>query len=168
MTKWAHKPTTLYRLYDHEGELLYVGITCRGPARFADHAIEQGWWPEVAATTQAHYPNRADAAAAEAEAIRTEHPRYNVVFTDRRRRHSGPAFSTLPDETIQALRDAAAAVDEAQSQLSEVLAKRDALVCEAYATGATTRELGQIAGVSRAMVSIIVRRQNEQENEQAS
>lgn len=162
MTGWAHKPTTLYRFFNDAGDLLYVGITCRGLERFSDHATEQGWWPEVAATTTAHFPNRADAAAAETEAIRTESPRYNVVHTDRRRRHPGPAFSTLPDRTIQAMRDAAAEVDEAQRQLSQALARRDALVCEAYATGATTRELGQLSGVSRAMVSIIVRRQQEE------
>lgn len=69
--------TTLYRFFDAPGHLLYIGISARGAARWSEHAAEKPWWPEVAVTTVEHFLTREDAAAAEADAIRREQPRYN-------------------------------------------------------------------------------------------
>jgi predicted GIY-YIG superfamily endonuclease len=70
--------TTLYRLFDQDGELLYVGISGRWVRRLARHAAQQGWWDEVATVTRQPFPSRSEALEAEAAAIRQEHPRYNV------------------------------------------------------------------------------------------
>lgn len=72
-------PTTLYRLYDEGGDLLYVGISTRPLQRVREHSKGQTWWTEVASQTFEHYPTRQAAADAELDAIRTEHPRYNIV-----------------------------------------------------------------------------------------
>lgn len=72
-------PTTLYRLYDAEGDLLYVGISTRPMQRVREHSKGQTWWLEVASQSFEHFPSRPDAAAAELAAIRAEKPRYNKV-----------------------------------------------------------------------------------------
>ena len=43
-------PTTaLYRLYDDDGELLYVGITDSPGTRMAQHKAQKAWWGDVIA-----------------------------------------------------------------------------------------------------------------------
>lgn len=72
-------PTTLYRFYDTDDRLLYVGISERGPERWRAHRKEKPWWTEVARTTTEHYDTRQAALDAERAAIITEQPAYNVV-----------------------------------------------------------------------------------------
>lgn len=71
---WEH---VLYRFYDEDGVLLYVGVTNSIENRFRWHAANQPWWPEVADCRPAFYPNRASVERAEYDAIRYERPRYN-------------------------------------------------------------------------------------------
>lgn len=68
--------TALYRLYDAEGALLYVGVTDDLPTRMRIHS-EKYWWSEVARKTVAWYDDRDDAEQAETLAIAAEKPRYN-------------------------------------------------------------------------------------------
>lgn len=70
-------PTALYRLYDEDGKLLYVGITCDPGARFAQHKADKHWWPRVARKDIEWYDKRANAAAAEEMAIRVKDPVFN-------------------------------------------------------------------------------------------
>ncbi|MEU0200890.1 MULTISPECIES: GIY-YIG nuclease family protein [unclassified Streptomyces] len=70
--------TALYRLHDQRGALLYVGIAENPDRRRKEHAGSKPWWPEVAAHSVTWYSTRDLALAAEADAIRTERPRYNV------------------------------------------------------------------------------------------
>lgn len=72
-------PTTLYRLYDEGGDLLYVGISTRPLQRVREHSKGQTWWTEVASQTFQHYPTRTEAAAAELAAIKSENPKHNIV-----------------------------------------------------------------------------------------
>jgi len=80
--KWgapqAPVATALYRLRDHEGELLYVGITDDLERRWKDHAKDKPWWPEVASKSTEWLPSRSRALTVEAKVIRAERPRYNV------------------------------------------------------------------------------------------
>ena len=70
---------TLYRMFDAADQLLYVGISGRGPRRFSEHRASQRWWREVATIKVEHYELALEAEAAEREAIETERPRFNVV-----------------------------------------------------------------------------------------
>lgn len=70
--------TALYRLSDSEGRLLYVGIAFEPKVRWASHASEKAWWPDVAERTVEWHESRTAAAAAEIVAIREEKPLYNV------------------------------------------------------------------------------------------
>lgn len=74
--------TTLYRFLDHDGQLLYVGITDVGPARWRSHQAGQPWWRDVAEVDLVHYDTREEARAAELDAIRREAPLHNKA--DRR------------------------------------------------------------------------------------
>jgi GntR family transcriptional regulator len=69
--------TALYRLYDAEGGLLYVGVTRNISMRFNQHQGTKAWWPEVRRKTMTWYGSRAAARAAEETAVADEKPRYN-------------------------------------------------------------------------------------------
>lgn len=68
----------VYRFFDRDGVLLYVGLTNHLPGRIREHQESKSWWRHVTRVTVDHYPTRTDAAQAEDCAIRAEHPRYNI------------------------------------------------------------------------------------------
>jgi predicted GIY-YIG superfamily endonuclease len=72
-------PTALYRLYDAEGKLLYIGITGDIKARFAQHAETKAWWPDVTRKTVEWHAARSEASQAELEAIKAERPVHNIA-----------------------------------------------------------------------------------------
>jgi len=81
--------TDLYRFYDADERLLYVGISLSAIGRAAQHRSEKNWWCDVARMHVEHLPTRSTAMHAEREAIRSERPIHNVVHNREttRRRH---------------------------------------------------------------------------------
>lgn len=73
---WNH---ILYRFFDSDGDLLYVGLTNNIHGRFSSHAGKQPWWAEVADCRVEFLPSRDALREAEVVAIRAEKPRYNVI-----------------------------------------------------------------------------------------
>jgi predicted GIY-YIG superfamily endonuclease len=73
--------TTLYRLYDSDGRLLYVGTSVDAQGRWEQHAREKLWWSSVARATVDWHPDRTSAMAAERAAIRSESPLHNDKAT---------------------------------------------------------------------------------------
>lgn len=71
-------PTSVYRYYDSDGALVYVGITSKGPQRQSQHTVTAEWWPHVARQDVEHYPSRDEAAARERELIQRFRPPFNV------------------------------------------------------------------------------------------
>ncbi len=71
------KRTALYRLYDAEGQLLYIGISALPKARWERHSTLQPWWHLVAKKSVEWFDDRASATAAEAESTATEAPLYD-------------------------------------------------------------------------------------------
>jgi hypothetical protein len=71
-------PTTLYRLFDKKGSLLYVGISLSPAQRWVHHSEHKDWWPQVARIEFDWLASRVEALRAEAEAIRAERPIHNV------------------------------------------------------------------------------------------
>lgn len=71
--------TALYRFFDAEKSLLYVGIAADPDKRQKQHARDAGetWYPLAAERTVAWFGSRSDAESAERKAIATERPRYN-------------------------------------------------------------------------------------------
>jgi predicted GIY-YIG superfamily endonuclease len=68
----------LYRHFDIEKNLLYVGET-NNYARRSDEHKDKPWWKDVASTTVEWFPSRKAAKAAEKAAILSEHPRENYI-----------------------------------------------------------------------------------------
>ena len=67
----------LYRHYDFDGKLLYVGVSNNVLRRWDDHKHKATWADQVAVITVDHYPTREAAEDAEADAILAEKPRFN-------------------------------------------------------------------------------------------
>lgn len=76
--------TSLYRLSDTAGRLLYIGVADQWTRRVQDHAQSKPWWKEVATTTVEHFPTREAALAAEKVAIQTERPIHNIIHNGKR------------------------------------------------------------------------------------
>jgi predicted GIY-YIG superfamily endonuclease len=76
----VNAPTALYRFFDAQGLLLYVGITKDLQTRFGSHALTKKttWWPLVASHSIEWFDNRPSAATAEIRAIQRENPAYNL------------------------------------------------------------------------------------------
>lgn len=68
----------VYRMRADDGSLLYVGCTKNLKHRMAEHKSVKPWWNDVASVDVDEFDDRADALLAEAEAIGTENPQYNV------------------------------------------------------------------------------------------
>lgn len=73
----------VYRYFDDEDVLLYVGESADPSRRAQDHANAQQWWPEVARVEVATFLNASAAKAEEARAIRDERPVYNLAGAPR-------------------------------------------------------------------------------------
>jgi predicted GIY-YIG superfamily endonuclease len=76
--------TLLYRFYDSEGRLLYVGITNDPHARWAAHARKNAdsWWSKVCVAHTEWCSTRDDAERAEVAAIKREAPLHNISHSD--------------------------------------------------------------------------------------
>ena len=67
----------LYRCFDAEGNLLYVGATKNVFQRIADHQAHSYWFRRVTRVDIQHFDSYKEALDAEAMAVNTEHPRVN-------------------------------------------------------------------------------------------
>jgi hypothetical protein len=76
----------LYRHFDKEGRLLYVGISLNALNRLAQHKGVSPWFWKIATVRVDAFPNRDAALVAEREAIQKEKPFYNL----KRRRERSP------------------------------------------------------------------------------
>jgi len=70
--------TALYRYYDSEDHLLYVGVSLHAIQRMAQHRQEKPWYEEVTRVDIEYYPSRAEAERAERFAIQQERPQHNI------------------------------------------------------------------------------------------
>jgi predicted GIY-YIG superfamily endonuclease len=69
---------TLYRFYDSENSLLYIGISINAYARAKTHQNTKEWWPEVAFIKLECFDSREFVQEAEKLAIQIEKPKYNI------------------------------------------------------------------------------------------
>ena len=67
----------LYRHYDKDGALLYVGIAYCAFERLKYHRITARWFKQISKITIEHFRGRGAARRAERKAIETENPRFN-------------------------------------------------------------------------------------------
>lgn len=86
------RPTALYRLYDADETLVYLGIAYDPDVRWYQHSRDKKWWTNVARKTVEWHPDRDTAEAAELAAIRTETPLHNSRGVERP--EPAPALAT--------------------------------------------------------------------------
>ena len=86
----------LYRHYDAEGVLLYVGISVNACGRLAQHKRGAAWFTKISVIRVEHFPSQAAARAAEVEAIRSENPIFN-----RRRNRRTPRSPYGPNHVLR-------------------------------------------------------------------
>lgn len=74
----VNRRTCVYRAYDADEQLLYVGISMSLDGRLTKHRSSV-WWPEVEEITVQWFDGREAAKAAERIAILDEKPAYNLA-----------------------------------------------------------------------------------------
>lgn len=118
---------TLYRFFDADGHLLYVGRTISPARRWREHEKKSPWFEAVAKVTRQVFATAGEVDRAERHAIATERPIYNIALNPNAPISTPTALIPLPDEadSLQA-RWEAAGVTEADG--SECLG--DYTVCE--------------------------------------
>lgn len=108
--------TALYRFYDADDALIYVGVTGELKKRIAAHA-RKPWWPTVARQTVDWHEDRSDALAIETEDILKHRPQWNM-------RHDGETGVVhrirIPDRS--AWREAVANAEAEGRSISAVIA----------------------------------------------
>jgi len=123
--------TNLYRHFDADGKLLYVGISLSAISRLGQHQDHSHWFGSIARVEIVSFPSRADAIAAEREAIKNEKPLHNIVH---RRVEAAPnskyeaARAELVHQTVRFKplynrREAADAIGVASSAISSLIQK---------------------------------------------
>ena len=73
-------PQHLYRWFNSDDLLLYVGISVNAYTRAKHHQKNAEWWPEASKMTLEVYPDRHSVEEAEKKAIRDEKPKYNITY----------------------------------------------------------------------------------------
>lgn len=76
---------TLYRFFDAEGALLYVGRTTNPRQRWRTHEKEKDWFDAVATVTREVFATAVEVDAAERRAIALEAPIQNIALNKNRR-----------------------------------------------------------------------------------
>lgn len=70
--------TFLYRHFDSHGCLLYVGISLNAVARLAGHREQSHWFSQIRRVEMESFADRDSALNAEALAIKSENPKFNI------------------------------------------------------------------------------------------
>jgi excinuclease UvrABC nuclease subunit len=87
---------TLYRFYDSNDDLLYVGITKFFEPRLKQHYKNSEWFFETAFVRLEHFKTRREVEDAESYAIKTEQPKYNIAKNPKKQQ-AIEALSSLGD-----------------------------------------------------------------------
>jgi hypothetical protein len=80
-------PTSLYRQFNNEGKLLYVGISLSHLQRLGCHKANAHWFNRISRVEIEHFPSWAEAKTAEDRAIIEEKPECNIPTASQKRAH---------------------------------------------------------------------------------
>lgn len=149
--------TALYRLYDNNGELLYVGITNKPNHRFGQHRRTKPWWPRVARKELKWFSTTEDASKAEKKAITEEEPRYNLSANALKITRKTPdkpriSYKDIADDLRRAILDgqfAPGARLPGQHQLMREYGVAESTVRQAFSTLAAEQLITSRQGAGR-------------------
>jgi len=80
MNSLVSKKTALYRHYDKDGALLYVGISLSAVARLKQHQGSASWFYDIDYIEISWFKSRALAMMVEAVVVAVEEPKYNILL----------------------------------------------------------------------------------------
>jgi len=78
----AGRPHFVYRCFDADGRLIYVGCSRTPKNRMDQHRANSWWFEQVERVRFTVFPNKDYALWMERRAIETEHPRWNIRHRD--------------------------------------------------------------------------------------
>lgn len=133
----AMSKTTVYRFFDAEDRLLYVGMSVNALARLLQHkSTAAAWFWDVARISVEHFDTRSDATHAEALAISKERPIHNAM-----KRVPSPGF--VPGDALSSpcvpLRETKVRITDRQRQRIEALVGKNRMA--AFIREAVSEEL---------------------------
>ncbi len=97
--------TALYRHWDIDGNLLYVGISLSAVHRLSQHKRASHWHDDIANMTIEWFDTRRAALEAERDAIRMERPRYNKTYNAANDNQPEPISVTVDGWTVYVVRN---------------------------------------------------------------
>jgi predicted DNA-binding transcriptional regulator AlpA len=99
---WHQRRHHLYRHFDKDGKLLYVGISLHAVGRLAGHRKDSKWFDEIAEVTIQQFANRDEAMLAERLAIADEKPAHNRKLANplRRPHRALKRMVSEPEKTV--------------------------------------------------------------------
>lgn len=71
----------LYRHFDSQDCLLYVGTSTSICTRLSQHKVHSGWYDSIVKITIENFESKRDMLDAEKIAIQNENPKYNIIFS---------------------------------------------------------------------------------------
>lgn len=86
----------LYRHFNEQNELLYVGVSNSHLKRLSEHAKRATWASQISLVAVRQFPTRQAALAAERAAIQAERPKFNIVHNGPRAARKKAAHSKSP------------------------------------------------------------------------
>lgn len=145
----------VYRFFDENDRLLYVGLAVDPNARLLNHQRDKAWWSEVSRTTLAVLPTRADAEYYEAHAILSEHPLYNRAIPSMARldalfsRATKPGRALVTKDRIESLEEQLKAMTRrahmAEAKVGPMIAALQEAETRLAAAGAAALERARLA-----------------------
>ena len=87
----------LYRHFNKDGELLYVGVSLNHLVRLSQHKASSPWFSEITNVTIETFEDRKKVLEAETSAIVKEKPKYNIRKVNEEKKH------TSVEDSIQAV-----------------------------------------------------------------
>lgn len=152
--------TAVYRFYDNDNTLIYVGITNNPVKRWDLHAYEKPWWSDVTLREIEWFSTREEAEVAEAQIISSRRPKWNVDGGEPERGKPGLTSGHLqkgwePDEHILSL---VARYDEEQRNLAQARDELEAEIVRVMRTGVSATRISKFLPFSTPMVQAIGKR----------
>lgn len=145
MAALENRPTYLYRHYDKQGKLLYVGISAAPFSRLANHAAQSEWADKIDTVKLERFSTRSAALKAEAKIIRNDAPKFNVS-----REITGEQMDYIFDETVVQVSEEVKALFEGRDNSRKLdderiaAIKRELEICQGNVARAARR-----LGISR-------------------
>ena len=117
-------PTALYRHFDADGQLLYIGVTNHPDRRLAEHKCRSSWGGIIASVNLIWFGDRASALVAEARAISAENPVHNST---RSIAETGDPLIDWMNKNHITQRDVAAKLGISQASFSRMSSGKNAI-----------------------------------------